>query len=180
MSDFNIIIILITVLIVIIYIFVEKYTFLLSTDEKNITLSTKTDLFNKDIFIKYSSIKNRLSSDNDYLELFKMLKTIDKTIYTSVIDNIVTDSNQIIELIVNDIRKTKLKFNFKKLKNIFLIIKIKEQINDLNSSYAKIIMFYDGLIYNKDKFNFVENDFSGNTIIYKLNLNNNLFNHYLQ
>jgi hypothetical protein len=178
MSDVNIIIILITVLIVIIYIFVEKYTFLMNDSSSN--LSSDNELLNKDIFIKYSSIKNKLSSDDDYLRLFKMLKTIDKTIYTSVIDSIVTDSNQIIELIVNDISKTKLKFNFKKLKNIFIIIKIKEQINDLNSSYAKIIMFYDGLIYNKDKFNFVENDFSGNTIIYKLNLNNNLFNHYLQ
>jgi len=178
MSDVNIIIILITVLIVIIYIFVEKYTFLMNDSSSN--LSSDNELLNKDIFIKYSSIKNKLSSDDDYLRLFKMLKTIDKTIYTSVIDSIVTDSNQIIELIVNDISKTKLKFNFKKLKNIFIIIKIKEQINDLNSSYAKIIMFYDGLIYNKDKFNFIENDFSGNTIIYKLNLNNNLFNHYLQ
>jgi len=178
MSDVNIIIILITVLIVIIYIFLEKYTFLMNDSSSN--LSSDNELLNKDIFIKYSSIKNKLSSDDDYLRLFKMLKTIDKTIYTSVIDSIVTDSNQIIELIVNDISKTKLKFNFKKLKNIFIIIKIKEQINDLNSSYAKIIMFYDGLIYNKDKFNFVENDFSGNTIIYKLNLNNNLFNHYLQ
>jgi len=178
MSDVNIIIILITILIVIIYIFIEKYTFLMNDSSSN--LSSDNELLNKDIFIKYSSIKNKLSSDDDYLTLFKMLKTIDKTIYTSVIDSIVTDSNQIIELIVNDISKTKLKFNFKKLKNIFIIIKIKEQINDLNSSYAKIIMFYDGLIYNKDKFNFVENDFSGNTIIYKLNLNNNLFNHYLQ
>jgi hypothetical protein len=178
MSDVNIIIILITVLIVIIYIFLEKYTFLMNDSSSN--LSSDNELLNKDIFIKYSSIKNKLSSDDDYLRLFKMLKTIDKTIYTSVIDSIVTDSNQIIELIVNDISKTKLKFNFKKLKNIFIIIKIKEQINDLNSSYAKIIMFYDGLIYNKDKFNFIENDFSGNTIIYKLNLNNNLFNHYLQ
>ena len=149
-------------------------------DSSSALLSTDNQLFNEDIFIKYSSIKNKLSSDSDYLTLFKMLKTIDKTIYTSVIDNIITDSNQIIELIVNDIRKTKLKFNFKKLKNIFIIIKIKEQINDLNSSYAKIIMFYDGLIYNKDKFNFIENDFSGSTIVYKLNLNNNLFNHYLQ
>lgn len=149
-------------------------------NDSSSNLSSDNELLNKDIFIKYSSIKNKLSSDDDYLRLFKMLKTIDKTIYTSVIDSIVTDSNQIIELIVNDISKTKLKFNFKKLKNIFIIIKIKEQINDLNSSYAKIIMFYDGLIYNKDKFNFVENDFSGNTIIYKLNLNNNLFNHYLQ
>ena len=149
-------------------------------NDSSSNLSSDNELLNKDIFIKYSSIKNKLSSDDDYLRLFKMLKTIDKTIYTSVIDSIVTDSNQIIELIVNDISKTKLKFNFKKLKNIFIIIKIKEQINDLNSSYAKIIMFYDGLIYNKDKFNFIENDFSGNTIIYKLNLNNNLFNHYLQ
>ena len=149
-------------------------------NDSSSNLSSDNELLNKDIFIKYSSIKNKLSSDDDYLTLFKMLKTIDKTIYASVIDSIVTDSNQIIELIVNDISKTKLKFNFKKLKNIFIIIKIKEQINDLNSSYAKIIMFYDGLIYNKDKFNFVENDFSGNTIIYKLNLNNNLFNHYLQ
>ena len=178
MSDFYILIILILILIAIVYIFVEKYTFLSS--ENNLTLSTKTDLFNKDLFIKYSSIKNKLSSDDDYLKLFLMLKNIDKTIYTSVIDSIVTDSNQIIELIVNDIRKTKLKFDFKKLKNIFIIIKIKEQINDLNSSYAKIIMFYDGLIYNKDKFNFTENDFSGNTIVYKLNLNNKLFSHYLQ
>jgi len=178
MSDFYILIILILILIAIVYIFVEKYTFL--STENNLTLSSNTDLFNKDLFIKYSSIKNKLSSDDDYVKLFLMLKHIDKTIYTSVIDSIVIDSNQIIQLIINDIRKTKLKFDFKKLKNIYIIIKIKEQINDLNSSYVKIIMFYDGLIYNKDKFNFTENDFSGNTIVYKLNLNNKLFSHYLQ
>ena len=76
-------------------------------NDSSSNLSSDNELLNKDIFIKYSSIKNKLSSDDDYLRLFKMLKTIDKTIYTSVIDSIVTDSNQIIELIVNDIQSIK-------------------------------------------------------------------------
>ena len=56
----------------------------------------------------------------------------------------------------------------------------KEEINDLNTSYAKIILFYDGLIFNEKRFQFIENDFTGNTIVYKLNFKNKLINHYLQ
>ena len=63
--------------------------------------------------------------------------------------------------------------NFNKLKNIFVIIK---KIDDS----IKIILFYDGLLYNSSHFQFVENDYSGYTIVYKLDLKNKLFNHYLQ
>ena len=50
----------------------------------------------------------------------------------------------------------------------------------MNTSYAKIVLFYDGLLFNEKRFQFIENDFSGNTIVYKLNLKNKLINHYLQ
>jgi hypothetical protein len=176
MSDIFILIILIVILIIIVYIFIEKYAFFNKINK----LSSKDNLLDENLFIKYSSIKNKLENDDDYLILHAFLNNIKESMYSSVIDNIITDSNQIIELITNDIRKTKLKFNFNKLKNIYTIIKIKEQVNDLNSSYVKIILFYDGLLFNKDKIKFIENDFTGKTIIYKLNLNNKIINHYLQ
>ena len=50
----------------------------------------------------------------------------------------------------------------------------------MNTSYAKIVLFYDGLLYNENRFHFIENDFTGNTIVYKLNLQNKMINHYLQ
>jgi hypothetical protein len=177
MEDFYIIIILLLILIIIIYIFIEKYNFLTkidNNDENKLIFSP-----NDKLFIKYSSIKNKLNSDSDYLNFYTFLKQIDNSIYISVIDNIVTDFNQNIELINNNIQKTKLKFDFKKLKNIFVIMK-EHNGGTLESKYVKIILFYNGLIYNKDKFKFIENDFSGNTIVYKLNLKNKLFNHYLQ
>jgi hypothetical protein len=123
------------------------------------------------LFIKYSSIKNKLITDDDYINLHYFINEIKTSIYISEIN--ANNKNNIIELISNDIQKTKLKYNFNKLKNIFVIIKkIDENI--------KIVIFYDGLLYNSQKFKFIENDYSGYTIVYKLNLNNKLFNHYLQ
>ena len=176
MSDIFILIILIVILIIIVYIFIEKYAFF----DKINYLSKKDNLLDEELFIKYSSIRNTLITDDDYLKFHIYLNSIKSSIYYSVIDNIITDSNHIIELITNDIQKTKLHFNFKKLKNIYAIVKIKEQLNDLNSSYVKIILFYDGLLFNKDKIKFIENDFTGKTLVYKLNLNNKIINHYLQ
>lgn len=126
-----------------------------------------------DIFIKYSSIRNKLNTNEDYERFYTYINTIRDSIYISILDNIIYDDKQIIEIIINDIQKTKLQYNFNKLKNIFII----KKINDNNT---KLILFYDGLIYNAKKFKFVENNFIGNTIVYKLDINNKLINHYLQ
>jgi hypothetical protein len=192
-----IIIIIIVLIIIIIYTLVDSYLYLnYNTTINNIIFNynTKTanddirlpiimtnDNFNKndnkqkeeELLIKYSSIKNKLDTPEDYLGFYNYINDIKKSIYVSIIDNIIYDETQIIEIITNDIQKTKLKYNFKKLKNIFVIYKLKDAFN-------KIIIFYDGLIYNEQKFRFVENDFSGNTIVYKLNLRNKMINHYLQ
>jgi hypothetical protein len=192
-----IIIIIIILIIIIIYTLVDSYLYLnYNTTINNIIFNynTKTanddirqpiimtnDNFNKndnkqkeeELLIKYSSIKNKLDTPDDYLGFYNYINDIKKSIYVSIIDNIIYDETQIIEIITNDIQKTKLKYNFKKLKNIFVIYKLKDAFN-------KIIIFYDGLIYNEQKFRFVENDFSGNTIVYKLNLRNKMINHYLQ
>lgn len=184
-------------IIIIIYTLVDSYLYLnYNTTINNIIFNynTKTanddiippiimtnDNFNKndnkqkeeELLIKYSSIKNKLDTPDDYLGFYNYINDIKKSIYVSIIDNIIYDETQIIEIITNDIQKTKLKYNFKKLKNIFVIYKLKDAFN-------KIIIFYDGLIYNEQKFRFVENDFSGNTIVYKLNLRNKMINHYLQ
>ena len=192
-----IIIIIIVLIIIIIYTLVDSYLYLnYNTTINNIIFNynTKTanddirppiimtnDNFNKndnkqkeeELLIKYSSIKNKLDTPDDYLGFYNYINDIKKSIYVSIIDNIIYDETQIIEIITNDIQKTKLKYNFKKLKNIFVIYKLKDAFN-------KIIIFYDGLIYNEQKFRFVENDFSGNTIVYKLNLRNQMINHYLQ
>ena len=93
------------------------------------------------------------------------------SIYISEIQT--NEKNRILELITTDMQKTKLKYNFNKLKNIFVIIK---KINN----NIKIILFYDGLLYNSAHFQFKENDYSGYTLVYKINLTNKLFNHYLQ
>ena len=192
------IIIIIVLIIIIIYTIVDSYLFLnYNTTINNIIFNynTKTanddikppiiirnDNFNKtqnkdktkeELLIKYSSIKNKLDTTDDVLGFYSYINDIKNSIYISIIDNIIYDETQIIEIIINDIQKTKLKYNFNKLKNIFVITKLKEDFN-------KIIIFYDGLLYNKIKFKFIENDFSGNTIVYKLNLRHKLINHYLQ
>jgi len=192
------IIIIIVLIIIIIYTIVDSYLFLnYNTTINNIIFNynTKTanddikppiiirnDNFNKtqnkdktkeELLIKYSSIKNKLDTTDDVLGFYSYINDIKNSIYISIIDNIIYDETQIIEIIINDIQKTKLKYNFNKLKNIFVITKLKEDFN-------KIIIFYDGLLYNKNKFKFIENDFSGNTIVYKLNLRHKLINHYLQ
>ena len=126
-----------------------------------------------DIFIKYSSIKNKLETDADYSKFYANIDTIRDSMYISIIDNIIYDDTQLIEIIINDIQKTKLKYDFNKLKNIFVI----KKKNDKNT---KLILFYDGLIINTKKFRFVKNNFMGNTIVYKLDYNNSIINHYLQ
>lgn len=192
------IIIIIVLIIIIIYTIVDSYLFLnYNTTINNIIFNynTKTanddilppiiitnDNFNKidtkneankELLIKYSSIKNKLDTTDDYIGFYAYIDNIKNSIYISIIDNIIYDETQIIEIITNDIQKTKLKYNFNKLKNIFVIYKLKDRFN-------KIIIFYDGLIYNEQKFKFIENDFSGNTVVYKLNLRHKLINHYLQ
>ena len=126
-----------------------------------------------DIFIKYSSIKNKLETDADYSKFYANIDTIRDSMYISILDNIIYDDTQLIEIIINDIQKTKLKYDFNKLKNIFVI----KKKNDKNT---KLILFYDGLIINTKKFRFVKNNFMGNTIVYKLDYNNSIINHYLQ
>lgn len=167
----NFILILLTILILIIVIFtiIDKYTALsFYNDNKNNDIN---DINDDKIFIKYSSINNKLLTVDDYINLHYFINDINKSIYISEIQT--NQKNSILELITNDIQKTKLKYNFNKLKNIFVIIKkIEENI--------KIILFYDGLLYNSAHFEFKENDYSGYTIVYKLDLNNKLFNHYLQ
>ena len=143
----------------------EKYYEIENNQKKN-----KDD---DDILIKYSSIRNKLNTNEDYEKFYKYINTIRDSIYISILDNIIFDNMQLMEIIINDIQKTKLKYDFKKLKNIFIIKKI-------NGDLTKLILFYDGLIYNAKKFKFVENNFMGNTIVYKLDINNKIINHYLQ
>ena len=165
----NFILISLTLLILLIVIFtiIDKYT----------ALSIYNDINNDDIikddklFIKYSSIKNKLNTIDDFIDLHMFLNVIRTSIYISEIN--VNEKERILELITTDIQKTKLKYNFNKLKNIFVIIK---KINN----NIKIILFYDGLLYNSAHFQFKENDYSGYTLVYKINLTNKLFNHYLQ
>lgn len=126
-----------------------------------------------DFLIKYSSIRNNLDTDDDYMKFNEYINEIRDSMYINIIDNIIYDEEQLLEIIINDIEKTKLKYNIKKLKNIFIIKKT-------NNDITKLILFYDGLIYNKRKFKFTKNNFMGNTIIYQLDINNTIINHHLQ
>ena len=167
----NFILISLTLLILLIVIFtiIDKYTALSIYNNNDIN---NDDIIKDDkLFIKYSSIKNKLNTIDDFIDLHMFLNVIRTSIYISEIN--VNEKERILELITTDIQKTKLKYNFNKLKNIFVIIK---KIDDS----IKIILFYDGLLYNSSHFQFVENDYSGYTIVYKLDLKNKLFNHYLQ
>lgn len=157
-------------LIIILFIIIIILTIIYKND--NLIIKNDNNI-NNELFIKYSSIKNKLITSNDYINFYSYLETIKTSIYFTIIDTHIINENKIIELISNDIAKTKQQFNFNKLKNIYVIIKQKD-------NYNKIIIFYDGLIYNTNKFYFVENDFNGNTIVYKLDLNNKIINHLLQ
>lgn len=128
---------------------------------------------NEEFLIKYSSIRNKLETEDDYSKLNEYINEIQDSIYISIIDNIIYDKEQLLEIIINDIEKTKLKYNIKKLKNIFIIKKT-------NNDITKLILFYDGLIYNEKKFKFIKNNFMGNTIVYQLDINNKIISHHLQ
>jgi hypothetical protein len=155
----------------------DKYNYISINNDNNNDNNLIEKLLNKkddyDIFIKYSSIRNKLDTDKDYEKFYNYIDTIRDSIYINIIDNIIYDDRQLIEIIINDIEKTKLKYDFKKLKNIFVIKKI-------NGNNTKLILFYDGLIYNNKKFKFNENNFTGNTIVYKLDFTNKIINHHLQ
>lgn len=184
----NFILILLTIIILIVVIFtiIDKYTALsIYNNDDDILKDDK-------LFIKYSSINNKLNTIEDYVDLHYYLNELRSSIYISEInindnvndndndnvndnknDNKNDNNNRILELITSDIQKTKFKYNFNKLKNIFVIIK---KINN----NIKIILFYDGLLYNSAHFQFKENDYSGYTLVYKIDLKNKIFNHYLQ
>ena len=155
----------------------DKYNYISINNDNNNDNNLIEKLLNKkddyDIFIKYSSIRNKLDTDKDYEKFYNYIDTIRDSIYINIIDNIIYDDRQLIEIIINDIEKTKLKYDFKKLKNIFVIKKI-------NVNNTKLILFDDGLIYNNKKFKFNENNFTGNTIVYKLDFTNKIINHHLQ
>ena len=121
----NIVLVLIIILLFIVVIFtvVDKCSTLMSLCEKEKNKNNKEDNeeFYNEIFIKYSSIKNKLNTIDDYIDLHYFINNINESIYISEIQT--NEKNRIIELITNDIQKTKLKYNFNKLKNIFVIIK---------------------------------------------------------
>jgi len=142
---------LILFIIIILFLLITKYKLLINNFK---------DIDNYQYLKKYSST-------NFNLDDFKNL------LYYNIIDTIYTTDEKITELIINDINKTKFNHNLKKLNNIYLLIK---KINE----NIKIIIFYDGLLHNYNKIIFNENDFTGKELIYKLDLNDKLFSHYLQ
>jgi hypothetical protein len=151
----------------------DKYNYISINNDNDKIEKLLNKKYDYDIFIKYSSIRNKLDTNNDYEKFYNYIDTIRDSIYINIIDNIIYDDRQLIEIIINDIEKTKLKYDFKKLKNIFVIKKI-------NNNNTKLILFYDGLIYNNKKIKFIENNFIGNTIVYKLDFTNKIINHHLQ
>jgi hypothetical protein len=177
MNIFIIISILLTLLII--YTLVNSYTYLnhdttiynsffdkINNNDDN----DKNNFIKEELLIKYSSIKNKLETNEDYIN-FNI--TMNDSMYVSIIDNHIYDDNQIVELISNDITKTKLQYNFDKLKDIYII-------NKIHNNYNKLIIIYDGLKFNKKHITFNKNDLSGNTIIYKLNIKNKIISHLLQ
>jgi len=150
---------LILFVIIIIFLIINKYKLLLETYNY---LQLNNFIINDD----YSYLIKKYSSIN-------LKEVLNKSLYYSIIEtSSLFDENYLIELIMNDIHKTKININnLNKLDNIYLIIK---KINE----NIKIIILYDGifnsnLILNKD-------DFTKEDLVYKLNLNNKLFSRYHQ
>lgn len=150
---------LILFVIIIIFLIINKYKLLLETYNY---LQLNNFIINDD----YSYLIKKYSSIN-------LKEVLNKSLYYSIIEtSSLFDENYLIELIMNDIHKTKININnLNKLDNIYLIIK---KINE----NIKIIILYDGifnsnLILNKD-------DFTKQDLVYKLNLNNKLFSRYHQ
>jgi hypothetical protein len=183
MNLFIIISILLTLLII--YTLINSYTYLnndktiynslfdygnVNGNVNDIHKNDENNFKKEELLIKYSSIKNKLETEEDYINFYL---TMNNSIYLSTIDNNIYNENQIVEFISNDITKTKFKYDFNKLKDIYIITK-------KQNNYIKLIIMYDGLIFNENHIKFNKNDFSGNTIIYKLNLKNKIINHHLQ
>lgn len=179
----NLLIIIIGVLltILIIYTLINSYTYLYydnenknrdknENEDKHENEDNKKNFNKEELLIKYSSMKNKLETEQDYMNFYLSLNN---SIHFSTIDNNIYNENQIVEIISNNITKTKLRYDFNKLKDIYII-------NITKNNYNKLIIMYDGLIFNENHIIFNKNDFSGNTIIYKLNLKNKIINHHLQ
>lgn len=150
---------LILFVIIIIFLIINKYKLLLETYNY---LQLNNFIINDD----YSSLMKKYSSIN-------LKDVFNKSLYYSIIEtSSLFDEKYLIELIMNDIHKTKINTNkLDKLDNIYLIIK---KINE----NIKIIILYDGifnrnLILNKD-------DFTKEDLVYKLNLDNKIFSRYHQ
>lgn len=150
---------LILFVIIIIFLIINKYKLLLETYNY---LQLNNFIINDD----YSSLMKKYSSIN-------LKDVFNKSLYYSIIEtSSLFDEKYLIELIMNDIHKTKINTNkLDKLDNIYLIIK---KINE----NIKIIILYDGifnrnLILNKD-------DFTKEDLVYKLNFDNKIFSRYHQ
>ena len=79
------ILMIIMLLILILYTIIDKYTYLcINCDLKDSDI--KTDLKKSDdLLIKYSSIKNKLITDNDYINFHNYLDNINTSIYIIII-----------------------------------------------------------------------------------------------
>lgn len=155
---------LILFIIIIIFLIISKFKLLLDN----------TNYLNNNNYIindEYSYIIEKHSSIN-------LNDLSNKSIYYNVIETSdIQDEKKIIELIINDINKTKINSNFKKINNIYIIIK---KINHNINETFNIIIIYDSFTYNYNKIILIENDFSKQDLVYKLNMNDKLVNHYLQ
>ena len=71
--NFTAITMIIIILTLILYTIIDKYSYLSinENDEKIVLKSKKVD---DELFIKYSSIKNKLTTVDDYVNFFKLFK----------------------------------------------------------------------------------------------------------
>jgi len=163
----------------------------------NCILGKKEDFYvynNDDVLIKYSSININSVSVSDIYNFMVLLELYNKNFYVQVIDAQIINDNDLINVLNEGIKETTIITNSKIKNDVYVILYPNIDSNNTNGlKLNKIVLIYpsyfkknnkiiNNTIENTNKINnyFIEDNYGGNTIIYKLNKNNKAFSPYLR
>jgi hypothetical protein len=123
-----------------------------------------------------------------------LLELYNKNFYVQVIDAQIINDNDLINVLNEGIKETTIITNSKIKNDVYVILYPNIDSNNTNGlKLNKIVLIYpsyfkknnkiiNNTIENTNKINnyFIEDNYGGNTIIYKLNKNNKAFSPYLR